>query len=284
MSKKEYAGFWVRLGARLIDRIILILLFYGFILLGVTLAFLLNFLVLIIPFYIGGILLGPFYYTYMTSKYGATFGKRLIGLKVVDKKGNNLTYSRAFVRWLGHIVNIFTLALGYFWIGWDKKKQGFHDKMAQSYVISVKSIAPHIRKKYGGFWIRTGAFFIDWTIIGILNLPITFIGWKMGAFYSSNDLTMYFLFSLLHLPIPIFYMIYFTGKTGQTFGKKWLGLKVVDHKGKVIGYKRAFYRLLGHYVSYVLTVGIGYLIITIDNQRQGLHDKIAKSFVIKIKK
>lgn len=69
-------------------------------------------------------------------RFRGTPGKRLLGCQVVDATtGDNLSVSRSVIRYVGYIVSLLPLGLGFFWILWDKKKQGFHDKLARSVVI-----------------------------------------------------------------------------------------------------------------------------------------------------
>jgi uncharacterized RDD family membrane protein YckC len=61
---------------------------------------------------------------------------QVMGLKVVDARtGGTIDYSRAFVRSLGRLVASLVCALGYLWVIWDKEKQGWHDKIATTYVV-----------------------------------------------------------------------------------------------------------------------------------------------------
>lgn len=67
---------------------------------------------------------------------GATPGKMLLGLKVLDAKtGNLLTIGQALLRYAGYILSSLIFCLGYIWVGFDKKKQGWHDKMAKTVVV-----------------------------------------------------------------------------------------------------------------------------------------------------
>ncbi len=68
--------------------------------------------------------------------FGATPGKMLCGLRVVDHQtGERMELWQGIVRYLGYFVSMLPLFLGFFWIGWDKRKQGFHDKLARSLVV-----------------------------------------------------------------------------------------------------------------------------------------------------
>ena len=57
-------------------------------------------------------------------------------LRVVDADtGQALSTPQAIGRYLGYYVSILPLMLGIFWVGIDKKKQGFHDKLAGTVVV-----------------------------------------------------------------------------------------------------------------------------------------------------
>ena len=78
------------------------------------------------------------------------------------------------------------------------------------------------------------------------------------------------------------YYIFFTGYCGQTPGKMALRIKVIRRDGSDIGYGRAAFReVLGKTISGLL-LGIGYLMVAFDEQKQGLHDRMADTYVIKL--
>jgi len=65
-----------------------------------------------------------------------TPGKLICGLRVVDAaSGETLALWQAIVRYLGYIVSAIPLLLGYIWVAFDARKQGFHDKLANSRVV-----------------------------------------------------------------------------------------------------------------------------------------------------
>jgi uncharacterized RDD family membrane protein YckC len=65
-----------------------------------------------------------------------------------------------------------------------------------------------------------------------------------------------------------------------TIGKRLLGLKVTDEQGNRIGLARASVRFAGKFLS-TATLGIGFLMVVFTEKDQGLHDKIAKTLVVK---
>ncbi|AIY41612.1 hypothetical protein LT85_2454 [Collimonas arenae] len=66
-------------------------------------------------------------------------GKMMIGAKIVNAKtGRDPAPVQLAVRYIGYFVSAFGLCLGFIWIAFDKKKQGWHDKMAGTVVVRRK--------------------------------------------------------------------------------------------------------------------------------------------------
>ncbi|MDD4874528.1 MAG: RDD family protein [Dehalococcoidales bacterium] len=145
----EFAGFWRRVGAFMIDLLALSVIssicmpygYFGFmklqtpdILSGVSDW-------LILPQLIFGnllsVLVGVAYFIIFWVWRGQTLGNLLFNIKVIRPDGSNVTVSIAFLRYLGYIVSTLVLFMGFIWIAFDKRKQGFHDKIAGTYVVIV---------------------------------------------------------------------------------------------------------------------------------------------------
>lgn len=72
----------------------------------------------------------------MWMKFLGTPGKLLLGCHVVDAETKQpIKLSQALVRYFGYFVSLLPLGLGFFWVIWDKRKQGFHDKLAKTIVV-----------------------------------------------------------------------------------------------------------------------------------------------------
>jgi uncharacterized RDD family membrane protein YckC len=85
-------------------------------------------------------LLGILYYPYFEGSTGQTLGKRALGIRVVELgSGGSIGYGRAFIRYIGRFVSAIALLLGYLWMLWDKEKQTWHDKFANSVVVPVSA-------------------------------------------------------------------------------------------------------------------------------------------------
>ena len=86
----------------------------------------------------GGVsfLVGVVYYWYFwTRQEGQTPGKKLMNIRVIKADGGPLTDSDAIIRYIGYYLNSIVLMLGWIWALFDAKSQGWHDKLAQTYVV-----------------------------------------------------------------------------------------------------------------------------------------------------
>jgi uncharacterized RDD family membrane protein YckC len=66
---------------------------------------------------------------------GQTPGKLLMGVRIARTNGQRLTIGRALLRYLGYWLSAIPLGLGFFWVLVDDQRQGWHDKLAGTYVI-----------------------------------------------------------------------------------------------------------------------------------------------------
>jgi len=136
-----------------------------------------------------------------------------------------------------------------------------------------------------GFWVRVVATMIDSLLLSIIQFALTLIITLLIGligFAASEDPAVSLIVGLFGTTISLGYAVFFTGYCGQTPGKMALRIKVIRTDGNQLTYGRAAKReILGKFVSFVL-LGIGYLMVAFDNQKQGLHDKIADTYVIKL--
>lgn len=84
------------------------------------------------------LIVGLAWFPYWWSKSGQTPGLKIMHLKVVRAAdGGTLSLGGGFIRLIGYWVSAFVFYLGFIWILVDDKRQGWHDKMAGTYVIEV---------------------------------------------------------------------------------------------------------------------------------------------------
>ena len=84
-------------------------------------------------------LIGVVYFCYFWSSYGKgqTVGMRALNIKVVKTDGSYLDVVGAFLRYVGMVISIIPLFLGLIWVAFDAQKQGWHDKIAGTYVVKA---------------------------------------------------------------------------------------------------------------------------------------------------
>lgn len=132
----HYAGFWIRVAATLLDSLFLVgismLLFnplrrawgvYGA-------AF--SFIDLV------EVIFDLLYLILLTWWTGQTLGKMITGIRVINARSSRttLTGGQVFLREvIGRFLASLPLSLGYMWVGWHPRKQGWHDLLAKTYVI-----------------------------------------------------------------------------------------------------------------------------------------------------
>jgi uncharacterized RDD family membrane protein YckC len=82
-----------------------------------------------------GVIFSLIYYVGFWSKSGQTFAKSVLGITVVGSDGKPLSFGKAILRYFGYIISAIPLSLGFLWITFDKRRQGWHDKIASSFAI-----------------------------------------------------------------------------------------------------------------------------------------------------
>lgn len=142
VKQMDYAGFWIRFGASIIDGIITgvvnLLISIGFGAMAAVVssssdpsnAFIFSVIGTLLSLCIT---IG--YETFFIGKWGATIGKMACGLKVVTPEGDKITYLRAFARYFAKIVSSLILLIGYIMAAFDDEKRALHDRICDTRVV-----------------------------------------------------------------------------------------------------------------------------------------------------
>ena len=141
-TEYEYAGFWIRVWASLIDTVLLLLIITPIIgaLYGWTDTIDLQLDSEFQPVRFAVTYLLPAIAVLVFWRYrSATPGKMVIGARIVDATtGEAPSIGQLIGRYLGYYVSAIPLCLGLFWVAIDRRKQGWHDKLANTVVIRSK--------------------------------------------------------------------------------------------------------------------------------------------------
>ena len=68
---------------------------------------------------------------------GQTLGMKALGIKVIKTDGSALTLSTGIIRYIGLFISFICLLIGVIWVAFDANKQGWHDKIASTYVVKA---------------------------------------------------------------------------------------------------------------------------------------------------
>jgi uncharacterized RDD family membrane protein YckC len=152
-GQTTYAGFWIRVVARLLDSLILGIPFSVIFVIFATAAGVFSstansndsnaqsgaallFGGAFVLVYLLALAVTFGYWIYFWGKTGETIGMRLLRLRIIDANtGTPIGYGRAAIRLLMSFINTWACYLGWIWVAFDPRKQGWHDKVANSVVV-----------------------------------------------------------------------------------------------------------------------------------------------------
>ena len=130
--------------------------------------------------------------------------------------------------------------------------------------------------RYAGFWIRFWAAAVD----GLIFLPLMLVNAGIAA-TGWNSVSVYVVDLIISFLIGWLYSALFESSGWQaTPGKRLMGIHVTDLNGNRISFARATGRHFSKYIS-GLIFGIGYIMAGITDKKQGLHDKMADTLVLR---
>jgi uncharacterized RDD family membrane protein YckC len=143
--------------------------------------------------------------------------------------------------------------------------------------------------RYGGFWIRVVAAIIDAIVVRVVAWPIGML-FGLGGLAGSlggfpHGAGLHLLGGGVVAVVVIFgswlYEAFMLSSTYQaTLGKMIFGMKVTDLNGHRISFGRATGRHFGKWLSSMI-LGIGYIMVGFTDRKQGLHDMLAGTLVMR---
>jgi uncharacterized RDD family membrane protein YckC len=134
---------------------------------------------------------------------------------------------------------------------------------------------------YAGFWIRAGASLIDTILMMVIIVPVLTIIYGKG-YWSSEAVFLGVWDLLFNYILPAIVVIVFWIVKSATPGKILLELSIVDAE---TGGKPSNGQLIGRYFAYyisVLPLMLGFIWVGFDKRKQGWHDKLAGTVVVRL--
>jgi len=141
IDEVEYVGFWIRVVASLIDTLLMLvitlpLIYAAYGVDGFMSEKIINGPADVVINYVLPAVLTILLWIY----FSATPGKMIVGAIIVDEKTlAPISKGQSISRYLGYYVSMLPVFLGFFWVGWDKRKRGWHDMMAGTVVIKKQT-------------------------------------------------------------------------------------------------------------------------------------------------
>lgn len=130
---------------------------------------------------------------------------------------------------------------------------------------------------YASRWLR----FFAWIIDGVVIAIVMFILWLAGLVGADSVEGFGASDGLVNALVTLVYYVALTAAFGATLGKMALGMRVANADGNRPGVGAVLMReVVGKFIS-ALVILIGFFWILVDDRRQGWHDKIGKTFVVK---
>jgi uncharacterized RDD family membrane protein YckC len=142
------------------------------------------------------------------------------------------------------------------------------------------SVTPDV--KYAGFWLRFVAWIIDSVLLGIVvsifSLPFTL---SLRDANLERALWSSFTPPLISFVVQwLYYALMEASSTQGTLGKMVVGIIVTDSAGNRVSFGRATGRYFGKFLSSLILL-IGHIMIAFTEKKQGLHDILASTLVVK---
>ena len=137
--------------------------------------------------------------------------------------------------------------------------------------------------EYAGFWMRVGSAIIDSLLLGLIIVPVLAAVYG-PRYWSSDRLVQGPLDVLVSWVAPAIAVIAFWIARQATPGKMAIGLRIVDAQtGSKPTTRQFILRYVGYYVA-MLPLFVGILWVAFDLRKQGWHDKIAGTVVVRRKR
>ena len=279
LENEKFAGFTKRLVAGMFD-IFITLVFTYFILIAVNayvMPITLNNLYYALYIYI------PLYLLYNSicerTPWHGSLGKLILDIEVTDEYENPITFPKALLRNITKIFNIITFGVGFLLSAIPPQKQALNDKISHTLVVNKLIMKEDENFFYANPLKRLVAFVIDMFIIGLICYGLLAI----TDFVDTQNMTKQLVNTIecakyiLCLVIILFYFPFGESRTGTTFGKRTMRIKLVKLNGDVAGFITCFAREL---IIILDIVSLGFLLPFVTKKKQTIKDILTRTIII----
>lgn len=140
-----------------------------------------------------------------------------------------------------------------------------------------------VHTEYAGFWLRFAALLIDGVIVTFAaSILLGILGIQFMLLEDENEAMKGLLgfYGGLQVAVILYYGIMESSKMQATLGKRAVGIYVADQEGRRISFLRAIGRHFAKFLSGIILY-IGFILAAFTERKQGLHDMIAGTLVVK---
>jgi uncharacterized RDD family membrane protein YckC len=224
---------------------------------------------LIATIFIMPFLINWYLQAYLTHKNGATPGKQLLQIQVVDEEFEFISLGKATLRWLMSIVSSLALYAGYIIGVVRSDNRTLHDLTARTYVADAEIKLPVHTDQLAPFGKRVVAYLIDIIILGGVYALLIFISNR----YLADSSTLVVTLSLIYVLAYWLYLAAYVQRTQATLGMKVAGIYIGDRAGNIPSLLSLSLRTI------VYSILPGHILALFSKHRQGLHDHLARTYV-----
>lgn len=209
------------------------------------------------------------------TTWRGSIGKKILDLEVTDEYENPITFSQSLVRNICKIANVLTFGIGFITCAAPPYKQTLADRISKTLVLNKQQFNEEEQIDAASITKRIIAFVIDIALIIIIVL----IKNQIVKYLTSNNIYK-ITEEINEILTALIALIYFPIKEegrGQTYGKKLLGIKIVNLNDRKLTYTKSFIREL---LIIVDLLTLGFLLPLSNKKNQTLKDVITKTVVI----
>lgn len=279
IENEKYAGFVKRLVAGLFDIFFTLVLTY-FILILVD-KYIIK--ITLDNLYIGLLIFIPLYILYNSiferTSWQGSLGKYILNIEVTDQYENPVTFPKALGRNIAKILNILTFGIGFLLSAFPPQKQSLSDKIAHTFVINKITMKEKYNMLFSNPLKRLVAFVIDIFVIGLICYGIFALITLIPTKDLSKEMidTINYTKYIVCLVVILFYFPFAESRTGSTFGKNFMHIKIVKLTGEIPGFIISFAREL---ILFLDIITLGFLLTFVTEKKQTIKDILTRTVVI----